>query len=400
MIPRKSFLTFFLALLPALFFLGTWEFLVHHNQRLQFLFASPLLVAHVAWEDLPTLALWHHIFVTAEEAVLGLLCGTVLGTLAGLLLWGNGRADFILRPYVAFIAAVPIFALAPMTIIWFGIGLMSKVVMAGFAVFFISLTQSYEGARAVAVRYLGFARSLGASNGRIIRKIIIPGAIEWVVTGYKMNVGAALTGAFIGEFVSSEGGLGHYILKASALYDTPRVLFGLFLLCLLGVALISLARLADHRQGRNILASFRMILPSQTTMRQFLKFGIVGLFGFGVDASMLYVGIDGLGLSRVTAGFFSFPFAVTATWIGNRFFTFRTARRDPLAKQWAKFAFVCAIGLLFNRGTYSLTVSLIPLVWRYPVMGLLAGTAAGMFFNFHASRKHVFERDALKHDPN
>jgi NitT/TauT family transport system permease protein len=210
---------------------------VSGNDRLQFLFASPVMIAHVAGEELGQAAIWHDIFVTLSEALLGLLAGTVLGTAAGLLLWGNGRIDFITRPYLAFIGSIPIFALAPILIMWFGIGLLSKVVMAGFAVFFVSLLQAYEGAHAIAERHLGFARSIAAPNGRIIRKIIIPGAVDWVIAGYKLNVGFALMGAFIGEFVSSEAGLGHYILKAGALYDMPRVMFGLLLISLLGLGM-------------------------------------------------------------------------------------------------------------------------------------------------------------------
>jgi NitT/TauT family transport system permease protein len=155
-----------------------------------------------------------------------------------------------------FIGASPIFALAPMTILWFGIGLLSKIVMAGFAVFFVSLVQAHEGATATAKNYLGFAQSLGAPTPRIIAKIIVPGAIDWVMTGYKMNVGSALVGAFIGEFVSSEAGLGHYILTASALYDVPRVLFGLTLISLLALAMTAVAwigQAAWKRGGANRL---------------------------------------------------------------------------------------------------------------------------------------------------
>ncbi len=127
------------------------------------------------------------------------------------------------------------------------------------------------------------------------------------------------------------------------------------------------------------------------TARQFFKFGIIGTLGFVVDSAMLYVGIDALGLGRVAAGFFSFPFAVTATWVGNRFFTFRDAAPIPAHQQLAKFALACTIGLTFNRGTYSLLVSTLPFVHDNPIIGLLAGTSAGMFFNFYASKKHVFK---------
>ena len=127
------------------------------------------------------------------------------------------------------------------------------------------------------------------------------------------------------------------------------------------------------------------------TARQFLKFGIIGGIGFVVDSAMLYFGIYALGMGRVAAGMFSFPFAVTSTWFGNRAFTFRSAPPMPAAKQLAKFTAVCAVGIIFNRGTYTLLVSTVPFVYDHPIIGLLCGTGAGMFFNFYASKKHVFK---------
>jgi NitT/TauT family transport system permease protein len=227
--------------MPALVFLLIWQWAVDDNTKLQFLFASPESIGKVALDELGHAAIWHDAFVTFSEAALGLLVGTILGTIAGLLLWGNGKIDFITRPYIVIIGSIPIFALAPITIMWFGIGLLSKVVMASFAVFFVSLQQAYDGAHAIANQYTGFAKSIAAPNARIVKKIIIPGAIDWVIAGYKMDVGFALVGAFIGEFVSSEAGLGHYILKASSLYDMPRVLFGLLVISLLGLGMTSLA---------------------------------------------------------------------------------------------------------------------------------------------------------------
>jgi putative flippase GtrA len=124
--------------------------------------------------------------------------------------------------------------------------------------------------------------------------------------------------------------------------------------------------------------------------RQFFKFGVIGVLGFGVDSAFLYLGIYAFGLSRIAAGLFSFPFAVFSTWFGNRIFTFRNAPQMPAAQQLAKFAAVCAVGLVFNRGTYTLLVTYVPLVYAHPVLGLLAGTCTGMFFNFFVARRHVF----------
>lgn len=244
----RCFKNTLLVLLPAVLFLGFWEYAVYNNTRLQFLFAAPHLIAQIALEEWRQPEIWYHIFITFSEAALGLLFGTFLGTACGLLLWGNGRIDFIARPYLVFFGSIPIFALAPITIMWFGIGLPSKIIMAGFAVFFVSLLQAYEGAQVIASQYLSFARNLGAPNILVIRKIIIPGAIDWVIAGYKLNVGFALVGAFIAEFVSSEKGLGHYIIRASALYDMPRVLFGLFMLSLLGLLMTALAWFLQSRR--------------------------------------------------------------------------------------------------------------------------------------------------------
>ncbi len=126
-------------------------------------------------------------------------------------------------------------------------------------------------------------------------------------------------------------------------------------------------------------------------VRQFIKFGLIGVAGFVVDTLFLYIGIDALGLGRVAAGFFAFPFAVTFTWIGNRLFTFNDIEHEPMSKQWAKFASVCTVGIVFNRGTYTLLVKTVPFIHAYPFIGLFAGSLAGMFFNFFAAKRVVFK---------
>ncbi|MGE3769628.1 MAG: ABC transporter permease [Bdellovibrionales bacterium] len=228
-------------LLPLWFFLLFWEWAVAGDTQLQFLFAAPSLVGAVAMEELFAMPIWVHVGTTALETLTGLLAGTLLGTALGLLFWSNRRLDWLSRPYMIAIGSLPVFALAPMLIIWFGTGLLSKAVMAGFAVMFVAMIQAYEGAHAAAVRFADLPRALGAPQLRMIRLIIIPAAWQWVLTGFKVNVGLALVGAFIGEFVSAEAGLGYYILKSGSLYDTPRVIFGLLLMSLLALALTSVA---------------------------------------------------------------------------------------------------------------------------------------------------------------
>jgi len=123
---------------------------------------------------------------------------------------------------------------------------------------------------------------------------------------------------------------------------------------------------------------------------QFLKFGLIGFGGFFVDLAMFHVALDVLGINHYLSALFSFPFAVTATWIGNRLFTFRGQNSGSIHVQLMRFAAVCAVGLILNRGMFSLLTYTVPLVYAYPVLGLLGGTAAGMFFNFFFSKKLVF----------
>jgi putative flippase GtrA len=133
------------------------------------------------------------------------------------------------------------------------------------------------------------------------------------------------------------------------------------------------------------------IAAHRATIIQFLKFGIVGFLGFFVDFGFFHLGFDWFGFGHYGSALFSFPFAVTFTWIGNRLFTFRGRHEGSASAQWARFAVVCAIGLVLNRGAFSLLTATVPLVYSYPVLGLLAGTCAGMFFNFFFSKRLVFK---------
>jgi len=136
------------------------------------------------------------------------------------------------------------------------------------------------------------------------------------------------------------------------------------------------------------------------TLVQFSKFSVVGGCGFVIDYALVHAFIFFLQLAPVWAGLFSYPFTVTFTWAGNRFFTFHDSDHEAFAQQLMKFATVCAVGLVFNRGTYALVVTQLPQDLTHPfglslldlpTLGLIAGTAMGMFFNFFAAKKLVFK---------
>jgi NitT/TauT family transport system permease protein len=121
------------------------------------------------------------------------------------------------------LGSIPIIALAPIMIIWFGTGLASKVAMATLSVVVVALLTSYKGAMSVDPDQINLMRTLGASKQHVFLKLVVPASLTDIFAGLKLTVGFALIGAIIGEFMSSSEGLGHAIFKAGSLYIIPKV---------------------------------------------------------------------------------------------------------------------------------------------------------------------------------
>jgi NitT/TauT family transport system permease protein len=239
-----------LIFIPGFFFLILWEITVYQNTNLIFFFSSPTQIIKSAFTDILLTEYWYNLLFTTSSALSGLFLGTIVGTTLGIVLWLNPLAEKISRPYITALGAVPIFAIAPMLILWFGIGIFSKIMMAFLSVVLVSLFQASEGARQVANQHLIFAQTLGASNYRIVKHIILPGAANSVINGMKMNVNFAIMGTFIAEFISSEYGIGHFILKAGGTYDTPRVFVGILTLIALSLTIQSLIKFLTPKRHR------------------------------------------------------------------------------------------------------------------------------------------------------
>jgi NitT/TauT family transport system permease protein len=224
----------------ALAFLGAWQIYGSSSAPSRFLVATPLAVAKELGSLLGDGQLLMHFAVTGTEALSGLLIGTALGATLGLLLWYSETVAVVLRPFILALSTLPVFALAPLMIVWFGVGISMKVFMAVLATVFVAFDQAYHGARAVSGETLDVLRGMRASRTQVFLKIVVPGSIDAVLASFRLNVGFCLLGAFIGEFIASERGLGYLILHASSLYNVPQALaaaFGIIILALLFSAL-------------------------------------------------------------------------------------------------------------------------------------------------------------------
>jgi NitT/TauT family transport system permease protein len=143
----------------------------------------------------------------------------------------------IFDPYVTAVYCIPKIALAPLFIMWFGIGIESKIAMSGIIVFFLVFLNTYAGVREVNPLYLSALQVMGASPWQLLRYVVLPSAASWVLTGLKVSVPYALIGTVVGEFMSSNRGIGFLISQASGVFDTPGVFAGLIVLAVVGAAI-------------------------------------------------------------------------------------------------------------------------------------------------------------------
>lgn len=244
---NKKILFFFLQLMPLIIFLVLWQWFVSGASRRMFLFSSPIAIGHALIVGISDGVLIHHTWITLVETVLGFLMGNITGIVAGLGLWTSPAMSRILKPYITGFGSIPAFALAPVIIIWFGIGIFSKIMMAALSTVIIALVQSFQGAISVNEKYLNQMKVFGATKKQTFLKVVFPSSLVWVFSSLKLNIGFALLGAFIGEFISAEAGLGYFILKASGLYDMANVFAGLVCMAILAIALSKLLGLIEDR---------------------------------------------------------------------------------------------------------------------------------------------------------
>lgn len=217
-------------------FLIVWQ-LFALSAKFSFFFGSPVAVASSIWMNVVNGILLYATLITGIEAIVGFIIGIILGTLIGFFLWYSAAAAHIAKPFVIILGAIPAFAFAPVIILWFGIGITMKIALAALGVFLIALTQAYEGAKSVDQEEYKLLKLYGASRWQILQKVIFPSSLDWVLASMKLNIGFAILGAFIGEFISSNVGLGHFMLTAGSLYDIPSVFAGGFFLVLLSLLL-------------------------------------------------------------------------------------------------------------------------------------------------------------------
>jgi NitT/TauT family transport system permease protein len=174
---------------------------------------------------------------TFRSTILGFLIGTAAGSALGLSFWWSKNYAAIVQPYIICFESLPKLALAPLIVLVFGIGIASKVAIATALTLVVSTLTTYAGVKAVDPDSEKLFYSLGASRLQVFRKLVIPSCLPWIISVLRVNIGLALTGAIVGEFIASQHGLGRAILYAGQTYDIALVWVAVSVLSALAIVM-------------------------------------------------------------------------------------------------------------------------------------------------------------------
>lgn len=224
-----------------------WYLLAANAGLPSFILPSPAQVAQKFLVTLRNGTLLHHLGVTLVEILLGLLFGTNLGAVLGYWLAKSPLAEHLLSPYLIASQSVPMVAIAPLLIIWFGPGLLSKTLICTLVVLFPVLINTLVGIHEVPQDLHELMRSLRAKPGQVLRKLEIPAALPVFMAGLRMGATLSVIGAIVGEMVGSDQGLGFLVNVGRGQYDTALVFVAVITMMLLSITLYSIILLIERQ---------------------------------------------------------------------------------------------------------------------------------------------------------
>ncbi|HEY4987621.1 MAG TPA: ABC transporter permease [Bradyrhizobium sp.] len=218
-------------------FFAVWEIGVRLGWISAFLVGSPAGILSFGYKAIASGELLGDAWITFFEAILGFVIGTIVGSFLGLALWYSAFVARLVEPFIVAINSVPKIALAPIVVLWFGTGLVSKVALSVSLTALVALIAAYQAAKDADVDLQSLLISMGADKHQVFFKAVVPSTLPSIIATFRINIGFGLVGAVVGEFISSQRGLGHLIYTASSLYDLNTVWVGLFTLMIMGFVL-------------------------------------------------------------------------------------------------------------------------------------------------------------------
>lgn len=231
--------------------LGNWEILSRIGIIDPFFFGSPLgIVERLAdWAVNGTAygSLWFQIWTTLEESLLGFAVGVTSGILCGVALGEIPFLADVFAPFIKAVNALPRIVLGSIFVMWLGLGLPSKVMLAAVLVFFVVFFNAFQGVRSVDRNFVANARILGATRLQVVRHVVIPSAMTWIIASLHVALGLSIIGAIVGEFLGSQYGLGLVIATAQNTFDANGVFAAMLIIGLLATGAEAVMEVFEKR---------------------------------------------------------------------------------------------------------------------------------------------------------
>jgi NitT/TauT family transport system permease protein len=235
---RRSLVVNGVRLLLVVVWLGSWE-LASRTFMDPFFYSMPTKI----WDKLVTWftdgtsqgSIWENIWVTLQEAAGGFVLGVVAGVVLGVLLGRSAFLSEVLAPFIKAANAIPRIVLASLFVIWFGLGMQSKIATAFVLVFFAVFFNAFQGAREVDRTLIDNARILGAGRWALMRSIVLPSATSWILASMHVAFGFALIGAVVGEFTGADRGMGLLIAHSQTSFDSAGVYAGMVVITVIAL---------------------------------------------------------------------------------------------------------------------------------------------------------------------
>ncbi|MGF6962685.1 NitT/TauT family transport system permease protein [Paraburkholderia youngii] len=226
-----------LRLLLVLIVLATWEGLVRLFEVSAYIVPAPSKIVVALYHGVASMLYVRHLWITLVETLLGFTAGSIVALVLGTLIALSRRCEYFLYPFILMFQAMPKVALAPLIIIWLGLGLESKVAQAALTAFFPLMVNTIAGLRSADEDRVALMRSLDASEIQIFRMLRIPGAMPYIFAGFEIAMMLSLIGAIVAEFVGAQKGLGVLLMSMTFTMDAAGQFSILFILSLLGLLL-------------------------------------------------------------------------------------------------------------------------------------------------------------------
>ncbi len=243
----------FLRLLLLFLFLGLWELSADLKIIDSFFFSSPSRVVSCFVSMFADYSIFAHIGVTLFETIVSFLLVIVIGLVCATLLWYSRSLSEIMEPYLVILNSLPKSALAPLFIVWLGTG-MDTIIVAGVSVaLFGCIISLYAGFQQVDKEKCTLIYTLGGTKKDVFLKVVLPDSIPTILSAMKVNIGLALVGVIIGEFLAARRGLGYLIIYGSQVFQLHLVITSIIILCVIAMALYQLIQYAEHWYRKRII---------------------------------------------------------------------------------------------------------------------------------------------------